>query len=101
MGKQSAARVKRNIMTFEPSGPIAAMMECELRGAGYGARTRLIETALAALLGCKYPKFLERFNILHDELHGHRDPIVGDVVVGSGTNGVRVVLKPKKGQVAA
>jgi len=57
---QAPPRSKRKIVTFEPSGPISAMIHNELRGKGRGAKTKLMERALMALLGKKYPKLADR-----------------------------------------
>jgi len=58
---------KRRIITFEPSGPVASMLDCELRSKPRGARTALLERAIVALLGAKYPKLRRRFDVLADE----------------------------------
>lgn len=58
---------KRNIQTFEPCGPVSLMIQNELRGKSRGAKTKLMERALVNLLGAKYPKLAERFEILNEE----------------------------------
>ncbi len=57
----------RRVETFEPSGPVACMIDNELRGKSRGAKAQLMERALATLLGAKYPKLLERWQVLQDE----------------------------------
>jgi hypothetical protein len=56
---------KRNIIGFEPCGPIAEMVQHELRS-GIN-KTDLMENCIAKALGAKYPKLAERFRILREE----------------------------------
>lgn len=60
----------RRIETFEPCGPIAAMIDNETRNKPRGAKVTLFENALAQLLGSKYPKQLQRFQTLRDAQEG-------------------------------
>ncbi len=60
-------KAKRRVVSFEPSGPVAAMIENETRHGTYGAQTRLMEEALMALLGAKYPKCRARWEALREE----------------------------------
>ena len=63
-------KTKRGVKTWEPCGPVSAMLACELRGKGRGAQTRLLDEAVARLLGPKYPKLFDRFQVLRDEANG-------------------------------
>ena len=56
----------RRIETFEPCGPIAAMIDNETRNKPRGAKVTLFEMALANFLGPKYPKQLQRFQALRE-----------------------------------
>lgn len=58
---------KRNIVTFEPSGPVRSMLANELRNKPHGAQKKLMEEALVCLLRNKYPKLADRFDILREE----------------------------------
>jgi hypothetical protein len=60
-------QMKRRIISFEPCGPVGAMIDIEVRGKKRGAQTRLIEEALATHLARKYPKLFDRFTILRAE----------------------------------
>ena len=57
----------RRIETFEPCGPIAQMIDNETKNKARGAKTRLLQEAIADKLGPKYPKLLERFRVLIEE----------------------------------
>ncbi|MEI8288641.1 MAG: hypothetical protein WCH99_04160 [Verrucomicrobiota bacterium] len=59
---------KRNIVTFEPCGPVSSMIENELRGKKRGAQTILLEKAVVNLLRSKYPKLAARYDVLQQEL---------------------------------
>lgn len=58
---------RRTIVSFEPSGPVAAMLQNETRGKRRGTRTKLVERAIVELLRNKYPKLAERFDVLAEE----------------------------------
>ena len=60
-------RVKRWVVSFEPCGPVASMIENETRGKGWGSQSRLMEAAIVKLLGRKYPKLRSRFEMLQQE----------------------------------
>lgn len=60
----------RRIESFRPCGPVAAMIDNETRGRGFGAKTALYERALVELLGAKYPKLKARWLVLHEEANG-------------------------------
>lgn len=64
------ARMRRRIECFEPSGPVAAMIDNATRGKGYGAKSKLYEQAIVEFLGAKYPKLRERWQVLHEEANG-------------------------------
>lgn len=55
----------RNIIGFEPCGPIAEMLNNEFRAGS--SKTRIMEDLVAKAVGPKYPKLLERFRILREE----------------------------------
>ena len=56
MDRKTPRNTKRNIICFEPTGHLASMLACELRGKPRGHRTNLIELALVNHLRAKYPK---------------------------------------------
>lgn len=56
MERKTKRPTKRTIISFEPTGHLAQMISCELRGKGRGHRTNLIELALVNHLRAKYPK---------------------------------------------
>ena len=59
---------KRNNTSFEFSGPIRSMLLNELGAKPRrGAKKRLIELLIIEKLGPKYPKLMERFNVLREE----------------------------------
>lgn len=58
---------RREIISFEPCGPVRAMLANELRRSARGAQTALMERAVVSLLGDKYPKLRERFQVLQEE----------------------------------
>ena len=60
----------RRIHSFEPCGPVAAMIANETRGKGRGAKSALYEVAVVALDGRKYPKSLARWQVLNEEANG-------------------------------
>lgn len=47
-------KTHRTLRAYEDGGAIAAMLDNEGRGQDSGAKTRLLETAVAALLGPKH-----------------------------------------------
>lgn len=53
------------LVGWRPCGPIAAMLNNELRS--NPDITKVVESAIAAGLGGKYPKLLTRFKILREE----------------------------------
>jgi hypothetical protein len=63
---------KRNIVAFEPCGPIGQMIGFEVRRKPRGAMKRLLEHALFALLGKKYAKLAERYLVLRQEANRRR-----------------------------
>jgi len=67
MASNTKRNTKRNIVTFEPCGPVSSMIANELRGKGLGAKKRLMESALVCMLQAKYPKLAERYNVLKEE----------------------------------
>lgn len=46
------------------------MIDNETREMGFGGKTRFMEMAVAAFVGSKYPKLLNRYKILHEEKNG-------------------------------
>jgi hypothetical protein len=60
-------RRKRNIVAFEPCGPLWQMILIELRGKPRGAMKRLMEEAIFKHLGPKYRKLAERYVVLVEE----------------------------------
>ena len=67
MNRNHPPKKKRNILTFEPCGPVSSMIENELRGKRRGAKTDLLQNAVVALLRAKYPKLAERYDVLAEE----------------------------------
>ena len=64
-GRRQAPR--RQFVSWEPCGPVSSILQCELRGKGRGARTRLIEHCIIHTLCMKYPKLAERYSVLVGE----------------------------------
>ena len=58
---------QRNIVCFEPCGPVAAMLELEVKNKIRGTRTKLLEAAVAEHLGKRYPKLMARYLVLLEE----------------------------------
>lgn len=58
---------KRRIRSFEPCGPIQAIIDNELRSGGAGALRRYMEECVMAKSGLKYPKLAQRFLVLREE----------------------------------
>ena len=74
--QKAASSSKRNIQTFEPCGPIMEMLTLEMnnrtrgRRNHHGEKRRMFEDLVAAALGNKYPKLMERFQVLrHEEMN--------------------------------
>jgi hypothetical protein len=71
--KQNDKPKRRNLMTFEPCGPILRIFTLELnnrtrgRQNARGEKIRLFEDTVAKAFGEKYPKLVEEFNILRKE----------------------------------
>jgi len=66
--QKSAAKSKptgKAHVTFRASGPIRAIIANEMRSDKN--KTRVIEKLIAAGAKVKYPKLVERFNILQEE----------------------------------
>lgn len=59
-------RPRRKLIGFEPSGPVAEMVQFELRSGL--TKTRLMEDCIVKALGAKYPKLACRYWILREEL---------------------------------
>lgn len=64
----------RRILTFEPCGPVSAMLESELKKLASekerrprGALRRVIQLCIVNALGPKYPKLMERYKTLAEE----------------------------------
>jgi len=62
---KTSQKKPRNIIGFEPCGPIAEMLNNEFRSGA--SKTRVMEDLVAKALGSKYPKLAERFRILREE----------------------------------
>lgn len=58
---------KRNIVCFEPCGPVAAMLANAAKGKTRGAKTRFIQTAIAEACKASQPKLYETFKTLLTE----------------------------------
>lgn len=58
---------RRKIITFEPSGPVASILEAALRGKSRGARTKLIESAIVEQHRKQFPKLAARYDVLREE----------------------------------
>lgn len=67
MDNPATPKQQRRIEAFEPSGPIASMIDNETRKKPRGGKTRLFENAVAEFLRHKYPKLYRRFLVLKDE----------------------------------
>jgi hypothetical protein len=55
----------RNIVGFEPCGPVAEMLNNEFRSGA--SKTHVLEDCIVKAVGSKYPKLAERFRILREE----------------------------------
>lgn len=65
---------RRHTLVFEPSGPVRAMVELELKKMGrakanrpHGALRKVLEGCVVDALGSKYPKLFERYQVLKEE----------------------------------
>ena len=67
MQRNTPRNTKRNIISFEPSGPVASMMAIALRGKLRGSKTELLEDAIVNLLRAKFPKLADRHDVLRAE----------------------------------
>lgn len=62
--KKSSSNDKRRIYGWEPSGPIVSMLQAATKGKSRGARSRIIEDALAQYLGPRFPKLMDRYQTM-------------------------------------
>lgn len=60
----------RDTVTFEPCGPISAIIDKETRNGGHGARTRYLEKCVATTSGKKHPDLLQKYRVIYEEKTG-------------------------------
>lgn len=65
--KRNGKGTKQDVFTFRPMGPVREMINLAVRKQGYGARTRVMEDAIAEMFKMRFPKLYSRYEVLKEE----------------------------------